>query len=292
MKKSKFLILTTLSPIISLPFLSASCITEAKADNKTEKDIKINENKDEKNSSETMNDKQKQDKSNIDSKMEEKEDKDSSKSEEGKSMKNKHADEKHSSETMNDKQKQDSKPNSESNSANQDSETNSESNSENQGSNPDSEPNSKNQDSETNLESNSGNQGSKTNGSSNESTSPSENTQNDMTTKNSEINDYLNKVEEYGKETSEFANLLVALGVKEDNELLKKYAKFGPLVKELFDLYGKLKSDFEKTKKEIEKVIRDPESKNDLLDILKQYEESREKIKAAIEELKGLNKNK
>ncbi len=187
---------------------------------------------------------------------------------------------------------QDSKPNSESNSANQDSETNSESNSGNQGSNPDSESNSKNQDSETNSESNSGNQGSKTNGSSNESTSPSENTQNDMTTKNSEINDYLNKVEEYGKETSEFVNLLVALGGEEDNELLKKYDKFGPLVKELFDLYGKLKSDFKKTKKEIEKVIRDPESKNDLLDILKQYEESREKIKAAIEELKGLNKNK
>ncbi|WP_430000853.1 variable surface lipoprotein, partial [Mycoplasmopsis bovis] len=65
MKKSKFLLLTTLSPIISLPFLSASCIAEAKADNKMEKDIKINENKDEKNSSETMNDKQKQDKSSI-----------------------------------------------------------------------------------------------------------------------------------------------------------------------------------------------------------------------------------
>ncbi len=187
---------------------------------------------------------------------------------------------------------QDSKSNSESNSANQDSETNSESNSGKKDSKPNSEPNSKNQDSETNLESNSGNQGSKTNGSSNESTSPSENTQNDMTTKNSEINDYLNKVEEYGKETSEFANLLVALEGGEDNELLKKYAIFGPLVKELFDLYGKLKSDFEKTKKEIEKVIRDPESKNGLLDILKQYEESREKIKAAIEELKGLNKNK
>ncbi len=49
MKKSKFLLLTTLSTIISLPFLSASCITEAKPDNKTEKDIKINENTDEKN---------------------------------------------------------------------------------------------------------------------------------------------------------------------------------------------------------------------------------------------------
>ncbi|MBT1320586.1 variable surface lipoprotein, partial [Mycoplasma bovis] len=44
MKKSKFLLLTTLSPIISLPFLSASCITGEKADNKMEKDIKINEN--------------------------------------------------------------------------------------------------------------------------------------------------------------------------------------------------------------------------------------------------------
>nr|WP_307920290.1 variable surface lipoprotein [Mycoplasmopsis bovis] len=88
MKKSKFLLLTTLSPIISLPFLSASCITGEKADNKMEKDIKINENTDEKNSSETMNDKQKQNKSSIDSKMEEKADKDSSKSEEGKSMEN------------------------------------------------------------------------------------------------------------------------------------------------------------------------------------------------------------
>ncbi|MCA8841329.1 variable surface lipoprotein [Mycoplasmopsis bovis] len=72
MKKSKFLLLTTLSPIISLPFLSASCITEAKPDNKTEKDIKINENTDEKNSSETMNDKQKQDKGSTESKMKEK----------------------------------------------------------------------------------------------------------------------------------------------------------------------------------------------------------------------------
>ncbi|TQF64667.1 hypothetical protein BA183_00655 [Mycoplasmopsis bovis] len=107
MKKSKFLLLTTLSPIISLPFLSASCITGEKADNKTEKDIKINENTDEKNSSETMNDKQKQDKSSTESKMEEKTDKDSSKSEEGKSMKNENTDEKNSSETMNDKQKQD-----------------------------------------------------------------------------------------------------------------------------------------------------------------------------------------
>ncbi|MBT1374624.1 variable surface lipoprotein, partial [Mycoplasma bovis] len=72
MKKSKFLLLTTLSTIISLPFLSASCITEAKSDNKTEKDIKINENTDEKSSSETMNDKQKQDKGSTESKIKEK----------------------------------------------------------------------------------------------------------------------------------------------------------------------------------------------------------------------------
>ncbi len=251
MKKSKFLLLTTLSPIISLPFLSASCIAEAKADNKMEKDIKINENKDEKNSSETMNDKQKQDKSSIDSKMEEKTDKDSSKSEEGKSMKNEHTDEKNSSETMNDKQKQDSGTNSDQ----------------------------KDQDS-------------KTDGSSNEPTRPSENAQNDMPIENSEISTYLDKVNEYGKETSEFANLLITLKeVEEANELLKKHAKILPIVKKLFELYERLIYSYEETKKEIEKVIGDPGSKNKLLDILlKQYEESRVEIKAVIEKLKDLKK--
>ncbi|TKA59047.1 hypothetical protein MBOVa_4520 [Mycoplasmopsis bovis 8790] len=88
MKKSKFLLLTSLSPIISLPFVAASCVTEAKADNKMEKDIKKNENVGEKNSSETMNDKQKQDKSSTESKTEEKGDKGSLKSQEDKSMTN------------------------------------------------------------------------------------------------------------------------------------------------------------------------------------------------------------
>ncbi len=249
MKKSKFLLLTTLSPIISLPFLSASCITEAKADNKMEKDIKINENKDEKNSSETMNDKQKQDKSNIDSKMEEKADKDSSKSEEGKSMKNKHADEKHSSETMNDKQKQDSKPNPESNSGKQDTETD---------------------------------------GSSNESTSTSENTQNDMPTKNSGINDYLDKVKKYGKEASLLITLLEGKeeGAEKAKELLKKYPELQKIVKTLSGLHKLLESNSEEIKKEIEKVIDDPG--NELLDILKQYVKYREEIQNAIKELKSL----
>ncbi|MBT1328562.1 hypothetical protein FCL87_00420 [Mycoplasma bovis] len=188
---------------------------------------------------------------------------------------------------------QDSKTKPESNSGNQNSKTDSESNSGKQDSKPNSESNSEKQDSKPNSESNSGNQGSKTNGSSNESTRPSENTQNDMSTKNSEINTYLNKVKEYGKETSEFATLLMTLEKTEEaKELLMKSAKFGPVVKELFKFHESLKSDFEKTKKEIEDVIGDPRSKNKLLDILKQYEKSRNEIKNAIEKLKGLKKEK
>ncbi|MBT1394121.1 hypothetical protein FCM61_04155, partial [Mycoplasma bovis] len=135
-------------------------------------------------------------------------------------------------------------------------------------------------------------QDSKTDGSSNEPTRPSENAQNDMPIENSEISTYLDKVNEYGKETSEFANLLITLEeVEEANELLKKHAKILPIVKKLFELYERLISSYEETKKEIEKVIGDPGSKNKLLDILlKQYEEFRVEIKAVIEKLKDLKK--
>ncbi|QQH49297.1 hypothetical protein HYD72_01970 [Mycoplasmopsis bovis] len=52
------------------------------------------------------------------------------------------------------------------------------------------------------------NQDSETNGSSNELTKPSEKTQNDMPTEKYGINDYLDKVKEYGKEASELTTLL------------------------------------------------------------------------------------
>ncbi len=206
MKKSKYILLTTLSPIISLPFLSASCITGEKADNKTEKDIKINENTDEKNSSETMNDKQKQDKSSTESKMKEK------------------------------------------------------------------------------TES----QDSKTDGSSNKSTRSSEITTNDMSTENYKIDDYLDKVKKYGKEVDSLITLLKE--TENSYELLKKDAKFWTIVQKFFELFGE--SNFEKTKKQIEKDFVDPENKNKLLDLLKQYESSEEEIKAAIEKLKDLKKSK
>nr|WP_307940004.1 hypothetical protein [Mycoplasmopsis bovis] len=52
------------------------------------------------------------------------------------------------------------------------------------------------------------NQDSETNGSSNELTRPGEKTQNDMPTEKYGINDYLDKVKEYGKEASELTTLL------------------------------------------------------------------------------------
>ncbi|MBT1345295.1 Mbov_0283/Mbov_0339 family surface lipoprotein [Mycoplasmopsis bovis] len=250
MKKSKFLLLTTLSPIISLPFLSASCITKAKADNKMEKDIKINENTDEKNSSETMDDKQKQDKSSIDSKMEEKAD---NKTEKDIKI-NENTDEKNSSETMNDKQKQDKSS------------------------------------TESKMKEKTEKQDSKTDDSSNESTRHNEITLNDMPIEDSKIDDYLNKVEKYGDK----ANLLITLLSKTENpdELTKKYdTNLWRIVQKFFDLHTKLKSNSKKTKKEIEEVIGDPESKNKKLDtLLKQYEKYRERINAAINELNGLKK--
>ncbi|TQF43201.1 hypothetical protein A9K73_01600 [Mycoplasmopsis bovis] len=215
MKKSKYILLTTLSPIISLPFLSASCITEAKSDNKMEKDIKINENTDEKNSSETMNNKQKQDKSSIDSiesKMKEK------------------------------TEKQDSKTNSEK------------------------------QDSETDD-------------SSNELTIPSESTPKDMPTENSEINDYLDKVKEYGKEASEFYELLSKLfKTKYKDKIIQKIGKFEKIIKEFSKLY-------EGTKNNLDQIIegfKEPDFKKALLELLNSYKESREEIKNAIKELKEI----
>ncbi|UOE64712.1 variable surface lipoprotein [Mycoplasmopsis bovis] len=298
MKKSKFLLLTTLSTIISLPFLSASCITEAKADNKMEKDIKINENKDEKNSSETMNDKQKQDKSNIDSKMEEKTDKDSSKTEEGKSMKNKHADEKNSSETMNDKQKKDksSTDSKTEEKAGKDSSKSEEGKSmENEhadGKNSSETMNDEQkQDSKPNPESNSGNQDSKTDGSRHESTTPSESMPNDIQTENSEISKNLNKVMEYGKEAWELVTLLSKREEKA-KELITKYYEIWPIVKKFFQLHEELEFNSEETKKQIEKKFEDPESKKELLDFTKRYEETREKIENAIMELKDLKNGK
>ncbi|MBT1363096.1 hypothetical protein FCM33_00375 [Mycoplasma bovis] len=187
-------------------------------------------------------------------------------------------------------EKEESKPNSESNSEKEESKPNSKSNSEKEESKTNSESNSKNQESKPDSESNSGNQGSKTNGSSNKSTRPIESIPNDMPTENSEINDYLKKVKEYGKE----ANLLITLikGTGKAEELLNKYAKFGSLVKVFLGLYEGLESDSEETKKQTEEYIRDPENKNNLIDFLKQYERSKDEIKAAIEELKSLKKEK
>ncbi len=175
---------------------------------------------------------------------------------------------------------QGSKPDSESNSEKQDSKTDSESNSENQGSKPDSESNSEKQDS-------------KTDGSSNKSTIPSESAPKDMPTENSEIDDYLDKVKKYGKETSEFANLLITLeGTEEAKELLNKYARILPIVKKFYDIYERLNSNSEETKKQTEEDIRDPKNKNNLLDLLNQYERSGEEIKAAIKKLKDLKNGK
>ncbi|MCA8839174.1 Mbov_0283/Mbov_0339 family surface lipoprotein [Mycoplasmopsis bovis] len=201
---------------------------------------------------------------------------------------------------------QDSKPNPESNAGNQDSRTNSESNSGNQDSKPNPESNAGNQDSRTNSESNSGNQDSKpnpesnagnqdseTNVSSNELTRPGEKTQNDMPTEKYGINDYLDKVKEYGKEASELTTLLEGRkeGAEKVNELQKKPGLW-EIVEKLSSLYESLKYDPKAIKEEIEEAFKNPRVKKELLDNLKQYKGSSEEIKTAIKELKGLKKNK
>ncbi|QLI76217.1 Mbov_0283/Mbov_0339 family surface lipoprotein [Mycoplasmopsis bovis] len=189
--------------------------------------------------------------------------------------------------------KQGSKPNSESKSENQDSETNSQSKSEKEDSKPNSESKSENQDSETNSQSKSGKQDSETNGSSNELTKPSEKTQNDMPTENSVINDYLDKVMEYGKEASELITLLEERKEREEkvNELLKKPGLW-KIVEELSSLYESSKYDLNAFKKEIEEVLKNPRDKNELSVKLKQYKGSSEEIKNAIKELKGFKRQK
>ncbi|WP_429996205.1 Mbov_0283/Mbov_0339 family surface lipoprotein [Mycoplasmopsis bovis] len=189
--------------------------------------------------------------------------------------------------------KQGSKPNSESKSENQDSETNSQSKSEKEDSKPNSESKSENQDSETNSQSKSGKQDSETNGSSNELTKPSEKTQNDMPTENSVINDYLDKVMEYGKEASELITLLEERKEREEkvNELLKKPGLW-KIVEELSSLYESSKYDLNAFKKEIEEVLKNPRDKNELSVKLKQYKGSSEEIKNAIKDLKGFKRQK
>ncbi len=227
---------------------------EEKADNKTEKDIKINENTDEKNSSETMNNKQKQDKSSIDSKMEEKAD---NKTEKDIKI-NENTDEKNSSETMNNKQKQDK--------------SSIESKMKEKTEKQDSKTNSEKQDSETDD-------------SSNELTIPSESTPKDMPTENSEINDYLDKVKEYGKEASEFYELLSKLfKTKYKDKIIQKIGKFEKIIKEFSKLY-------EGTKNNLDQIIegfKEPDFKKALLELLNSYKESREEIKNAIKELKEI----
>ncbi|UTW25869.1 hypothetical protein L8F43_03005 [Mycoplasmopsis bovis] len=162
-----------------------------------------------------------------------------------------------------------------------------------QGSKPNSESKSENQDSETNSQSKSGKQDSETNGSSNELTKPSEKTQNDMPTENSVINDYLDKVMEYGKEASELITLLEERKEREEkvNELLKKPGLW-KIVEELSSLYESSKYDLNAFKKEIEEVLKNPRDKNELSVKLKQYKGSSEEIKNAIKELKGFKRQK
>nr|WP_307936931.1 hypothetical protein [Mycoplasmopsis bovis] len=100
-------------------------------------------------------------------------------------------------------------------------------------------------------------QDSETNVSSNELTRPSEKTQNDMPTEKYGINDYLDKVKEYGKEASELTTLLEGRkeGAEKVNELQKKPGLW-EIVEKLSSLYESLKYDLKAIKKEIEEAFK------------------------------------
>ncbi len=114
-----------------------------------------------------------------------------------------------------------------------------------------------------------------------------------MPTENSGINDYLDKVMEYGKEASELITLLEERKEREEkvNELLKKPGLW-KIVEELSSLYESSKYDLNAFKKEIEEVLKNPRDKNELSVKLKQYKGSSEEIKNAIKELKGFKRQK
>nr|WP_307919786.1 hypothetical protein [Mycoplasmopsis bovis] len=107
------------------------------------------------------------------------------------------------------------------------------------------------------LKSNAGNQDSETNVSSNELTKPGEKTQNDMPTEKYGINDYLDKVKEYGKEASELTTLLEGRKERAEkvNELQKKPGLW-KIVEKLSSLYESLKYDLKAIKKEIEEAFK------------------------------------
>ncbi len=101
------------------------------------------------------------------------------------------------------------------------------------------------------------NQDSETNVSSNELTKPGEKTQNDMPTEKYGINDYLDKVKEYGKEASELTTLLEGRKERAEkvNELQKKPGLW-KIVEKLSSLYESLKYDLNAIKKEIEEAFK------------------------------------
>nr|WP_307924836.1 hypothetical protein [Mycoplasmopsis bovis] len=82
-------------------------------------------------------------------------------------------------------------------------------------------------------------------------------TQNDMPTENYGINDYLDKVKEYGKEASELTTLLEGRkeGEEKVNELQKKPGLW-KIVEKLSSLYESLKYDPKAIKKEIEEAFK------------------------------------
>ncbi|PZW01499.1 Mbov_0283/Mbov_0339 family surface lipoprotein [Metamycoplasma auris] len=133
----------------------------------------------------------------------------------------------------------------------------------------------------------------KTDDSANGETKPSESTPNDAPSEKSELDRYIDKVKEYGKEASEFFDLASRLiQTKYKEEISKKYGKFGEIIKGLSKLYEGIKSNLDETRKQIIEGFKDPESKKALLEYLNSYEESREEIQTAIKELKEIEKRK
>nr|WP_307925196.1 hypothetical protein [Mycoplasmopsis bovis] len=82
-------------------------------------------------------------------------------------------------------------------------------------------------------------------------------TQNDMPTEKYGINDYLDKVKEYGKEASELITLLEGRKEREEkvNELQKKPGLW-KIVEKLSSLYESSKYDLNAIKKEIEEAFK------------------------------------